>query len=195
MTIYGRLCQSTSRERERESTQVILKTTLLKFLNLDSSYWIKFPIKQFFNITRGKRIVFNEDYFEFKDDENIYPVITASTTNNSVGGYYKEFNCPKNSIVSCGDASGMYSTYQEKNCWVVDSSRILKPKFEEFNKYLALFFITILNANQYRYSYGRKANKEDIEKILIPLPVNINNQPDWEYIEEYIKSLPYSKYI
>lgn len=183
------------RERERESTQVVLKTTLLKFLNLDSSYWIKFPIKQFFNITRGKRIVFNEDYFANKDEQNIYPVITATSRNNSVDGYYFAFNCNGNCICCGGEAAGMLSTYQMDKCWVMDRSRILSPKFKEFNKYLAMFFITLINTNQYRFSYGRSANPIDIEKILIPLPVNINNQPDWEYIEEYIKSLPYSKYI
>ncbi|ASJ88968.1 MAG: type I restriction-modification system, DNA specificity (S) subunit [Candidatus Malacoplasma girerdii] len=183
------------RERERESTQVVLKTTLLKFLNLDSSYWIKFPIKQFFNVTRGKRIVFNEDYFANKDEQNIYPVITATSRNNSVDGYYFTFNCNGNCICCGGEAAGMLSTYQMDKCWVMDRSRILSPKFKEFNKYLAMFFITLINTNQYRFSYGRSANPIDIEKILIPLPVNINNQPDWEYIEEYIKSLPYSKYI
>lgn len=115
--------------------------------------------------------------------------------NNGIDGYYKKFNCKKNVICSGGDASGMYSTYQKENCWVLDSSRILEPKFENFNKYIAFFFITLFNKNMIKFSYGQKANPKKIENIIIKLPVDNKGNPDWEYMENYIKSLPYSKYL
>ena len=60
------------------------------------------------------------------------------------------------------------------------------------NKYIALFLTTILNLEQYRYNYGRKCSQTRMKEISIKLPAK-NNQPDWQFMEDYIKSLPYSK--
>jgi len=65
------------------------------------------------------------------------------------------------------------------------------PKFE-MNSYTALFLQTIINLEQFRYSYGRKFNQTRIKSTKIKLPVNAQNQPDWQFMEDYIKSLPYS---
>ena len=35
--------------------------------------------------------------------------------------------------------------------------------------------------------------KDIIAKEIIKLPVDTNGNPDWQYMEKYIKSLPYSK--
>lgn len=69
-------------------------------------------------------------------------------------------------------------------------SVLQKVKFE-MNAYIALFLQTIINLEQFRYSYGRKFNQDRIRKTKIKLPFK-NNKPDWNFMEEYIKSLPYS---
>ncbi len=46
--------------------------------------------------------------------------------------------------------------------------------------------------DKYRWSYGRKPH--DVNKFgksIIKLPVDSNNDPDWVFMENYIKSLPY----
>ena len=152
-------------------------------------------MKDLFIIKRGKRIVRDEDYkTEIIDDFKI-PVITPTTNNNSIDGFYNESNSGGNVLVCGGEALGMFTTYQKKPIWVMDRSRILKCKYEKFNEFIALFFIPILNCNMYRFSYGRSANPNHIENLIIKLPADSNGQPDWEYMENYIKSLPYSKYI
>lgn len=137
-----------------------------------------------FEISRGKRIVRNIDYFENKQNDFIFPVITATKENNSIDGYYNQFNCEGNVICCGGEASGMYSTYQESKCWVMDRSRILKPKFQ-MTKKIALFLVSILNLNQYKFSYGRSANPTDIEEIEVIIPFK-NNQIDIKYIEDFM---------
>jgi hypothetical protein len=62
------------------------------------------------------------------------------------------------------------------------------------NKYVALFISTIINAEQYRYNYGRKCSQERMRKSHIKLPSK-NGIPDFEFMESYIKSLPYSSSI
>ena len=151
-------------------------------------------ISDLFEVTRGKRIVKNKDYFDTKNDNYIFPVITSRTTNNSIDGFYNKYNCDGQYIVCGGEASGMYSTFHSGKFWVMDRSRILKPKFI-LNKYRTFYFIPLLNANMDKFSYGLSANPDKIENINILIPVDKNNNIDFNYIEEYIKSLPYSKYL
>lgn len=52
----------------------------------------------------------------------------------------------------------------------------------------------LLEMEQYRYSYGRKFNQTRIRNTEIKLPFK-NGNVDWDWIENYIKGLKYSKYI
>ena len=52
-------------------------------------------------------------------------------------------------------------------------------------------YCTILNNEQFKYSYGRAFLMDRIKDTIIKLPVNENDNPDWNYMENYIKSLPY----
>lgn len=63
------------------------------------------------------------------------------------------------------------------------------------NKFLAFFLIPILNLESELYSYGGR--KWTVEKQLketrIKLPVEEESgQPDYIFMEDYIKSLPFS---
>ena len=181
-------------EREREIAEIAepKKLTEKNILNLDN--WKLFSIGQLFTITRGKRIVREQDYEKNIVENFKIPVITTTTVNNGIDGYYIKSNSKGNVLITCGEASGMFTTYQKNPVWALDTVRILDPKFK-FNKNIALFLIPILNANMFRFSYGRKAKPSHVRSIKIKLPVDKNGNPDWEYMENYIKSLPYSKYI
>ncbi|WCR56079.1 MAG: hypothetical protein PG979_000136 [Rickettsia asembonensis] len=50
-----------------------------------------------------------------------------------------------------------------------------------------MFIVTILDLERYRYSFGKKYGKN-----IIKLPATSQGTPDWEFMENYIKSLPYS---
>ena len=54
-----------------------------------------------------------------------------------------------------------------------------------------MFICTILNQEVFRYSYGRARIINLIKLEKITLPANSQNEPDWEYMEKYIKLLPY----
>lgn len=63
------------------------------------------------------------------------------------------------------------------------------------NKYIAMFIITILKANKYRFGYGRKWTMDKMKKTVIKLPSKEDGMPDFIFMENYIKSLPYSDRI
>lgn len=181
-------------------------------LLLNTIQWKEFSINKLFEIKRGDRIVRNEDYFDRKDETNVYPVITTTMLNNGVDGFYNEKNCDGNCLISCGEASGMYTTYQANPCWALDTVRIYKPIGFNMNKYIALFLSTELTYNMYRFSYGRKAKPSNMYSLDLRLPVKYNSTgnlivdkthqysdkgyiPDWQFMENYIKSLPYGDRI
>lgn len=63
------------------------------------------------------------------------------------------------------------------------------------NKYIAMFLITVIKANRYRFGYGRKWTMEKMKETVIKLPSQEDGTPDFTYMEKYIKSLPYSDRI
>ena len=97
----------------------------------------------------------------------------------------------------------------EKNCivystfgtafWVENeftmSDEIYAFYNDNLNKYNALFITTIMKQNQYKFRFGRKAFYNKFKNETIKLPITPAGNPDWEYMESYIKSLPYSDLI
>lgn len=122
-----------------------------------------------------------------------YPYITTRATNNGIDGFY-DYHTEKGNVLIIDSATIGHTTYQESDFSASDHTEKLIPICSEnFNKYIALFFKTILNKEQYRYGYGRKFNQTRIKETIIKLPIKDKDQPDWKFMEDYIKSLPYSK--
>jgi hypothetical protein len=55
--------------------------------------------------------------------------------------------------------------------------------------------IAVIRHETYRFNYGRKWNKRRMEESLIKLPAASDGQPDWQFMEDYIKGLPYSSVL
>jgi hypothetical protein len=84
------------------------------------------------------------------------------------------------------------SFYQPKPFWASDDVNVLYPKFR-FNKYIAMFLIPLIKGEKYRFNYGRKWESSRMKESIIRLPVNNLGNVDVDFMENYIKSLPYSK--
>lgn len=55
--------------------------------------------------------------------------------------------------------------------------------------------VSLLNMERFRYSYGRAYVMNLISDTVIKLPADSDGAPDWNFMENYIKSLPYSDRI
>lgn len=87
--------------------------------------------------------------------------------------------------------------YQPKPFWATDDVNVLYFREENgvaFNKYIALFVCAVLRQEKYRYSYGRKWVLESMKSTVIKLPEK-SGKPNWSYMEDYMKSLPYGDRI
>ncbi len=163
-------------------------------LAIDKSSWEDFPITQLFSTSRGKMGSVTDC-----DDGNI-PLVTAYTQNNGVSNYiscdkeyFSDGNCL--TVANTGQGSVFRTFYQPSKFIPSNNVTCLTAKEFIMNKYIGLFIATLCWLEIPRYSYGRIVNNMRLEQTILKLPVKKNEKgksvPDWGYMEDYIKSLPY----
>lgn len=154
---------------------------------LNVLYWKEFELSKLFKITGSKTTPIAE---LLEHGSGNYPFVTTQASNNATEGFYDYFT-EEGNILTIDSAVLGYCSYQPFNFSASDHVEKLIPKFQ-MNKYIALFLTTVLNKEQYRYNYGRKASQNRLKQRSIKLPTNIQGLPNWQFMEDYIKSLPYS---
>jgi len=157
-----------------------------KKIKLEINKWENFELKELFKIQGSKTtpLLELEEYGNGK-----YPYVTTQATNNGIDGFF-DFYSEDGNVLTADSAVLGYCSYQALSFSASDHVEKLTPKFK-MNKYIAMFLTTILNLEQYRYNYGRKCSQDRMKKISIKLPSK-NGNPDFDYMENYIKSLSYS---
>lgn len=170
--------------------EIILKKE--KERNLSERKWNWFLYNNLFDIETGIGPLVKPEEVGNGDT----PFISTTESDNGISYFYKQQNPAhqKNCITVSNDGSVGEAFYQDADFSASYKVNVLKPKFE-LNKYIAMFLITILRKEKYRYSYARKWGIERMRNTKIKLPVDALGNPDWKFMEEYIKSLPYSAEI
>ena len=82
--------------------------------------------------------------------------------------------------------------YQDEPFITGDHMVVIRAEW--LNIYTGLFVVTLLNKERYRYNYGRAYVMDKIKNTVLELPAKKKVDgyvPDWELIENYMKSLPY----
>lgn len=165
------------------------KGILKKQFDLNTKNWKSFQLYKMFDITGSQ----TTPLLELKEyGEGKYPYVTTQATNNGVEGFYN-FYSEEGDVLTVDSAVLGYCSFQSLSFSASDHCEKLIPKFS-MNKYIALFLVAIMNLEQYRYNYGRKCSQTRMKEISVKLPAK-NGQPDFEFMENYIKSLPYSSSI
>ena len=153
-----------------------------KRIKLKTKEWKKFLYSNVFKIKRGKRLI------KIDRISGSVPYFSASQFNNGCTDFIDNpIFIERDAIIysSFGDAF-----YVEGKFTASDEISIFKNK--NLNVYNGLFVSTIISQNKYRYSFGRKAFKKQFENDAFLLPVDKNGDPNWQFMEDYIKSLPCS---
>ena len=162
-----------------------------KNVKLDLSDWKEFELSNLFEVSGSKTTPLYD--LETMYGQGKYPYITTRATNNGVAGFYDHQTENGNVLVADSAVVG-YVSYQSEDFTASDHVEILKPKFE-LNKYIALFIRTVIMKGSYKYAYGRKFNQDRIKTTKLLLPATVDDAPDWQFMEDYIKSLPYADNI
>lgn len=179
-----------------ESYMAILETKVAESLTLlqaakdaekkkvDTREWNSFAIGALFNIVKGKRLT----KAEMKSGET--PFIGSSALNNGctamIGNDKNQH--PENTITVCYNGSVGETFYQDRPYIASDDVNVLYPKFT-MNRQIALFIVPLIKGVSSRYDYIDKWKKEAMEADKIYLPVDKTGQPDWAYMEEYMRKV------
>ena len=173
--------------KEVLETPIQIKKSIEIFVN----NWRYFDLIELFHITGSKSFT-KKQMTEYGEGQ--YPYVVTSSENNGVQGFYNHFTEQAN-VLTIDSATIGSCFYQPLKFSASDHVEKLIPQFD-MNVYTAIFLKTIIEFEKFRYGYGRKFAQMRIKQTKIKLPVKHNSErdyePDWQFMEDYIKSLPYS---
>ncbi len=123
-------------------------------------------------------------------EDGLIPYVGATNRNNGTMRYVKaseKLITKGNCIVFICDGQGSvgYSIYKAEDFIGSTTLKVGRNKF--LNYYNAQFIIGALDKNRCIYSYGYKRTEPRLKNETIYLPVNSKNEPDYKFMEEYIK--------
>lgn len=150
---------------------------------LKTDNWKSFLLSDLFYIEGSKTtpLLELEEY-----GEGEYPFVTTQATDNGVDGFFNYWT-EEGGVLVIDSAVLGYCTYQRFNFSASDHVEKLIPRFK-MGKNIALFLVAILNKEQYRYNYGRKASQERLKTCSIKLPSTKSGEPDWLFMGSFIST-------
>jgi hypothetical protein len=164
----------------------------------DSIKWKVFIVKDIFSISTGASIPQRDMKFG-----NI-PRITAAENKNGISGWFKEpkkidnYRKNKNFISVSFLGSVFYHPYESSLDMKIHA---LVPLRKTLNKYTGNFIVIMLKQSIAKVFYGNQLSSSDLPNKKILLPVNNKSQPNWDFMERYMKNIEqkliekYQKYI
>ena len=153
----------------------------LRFNNIN---WGIFEIGKIFNIENCKC----SKVSSLKDGS--IPYVGATNKNNGVVRFVEydpdlitEGNCI--AFICDGEGSLGFSVYKSEKFIGSTTVKVGRNKF--LNKYNGLFISNISDRAREYYNYGYKRNTKNLKREKIVLPVTRSNEPDWRFMEDFIK--------
>ena len=151
--------------------------------------WKSYSLNSLFKINKGKRLTVADMV------PGTTPYIGAINGNNGVSaliGQRPIHDAHTITVNYNGSVGEAY--YQPTAFWATDDANVLYPRFK-LTPSIAMFIIAVIRHETYRFNYGRKWNKRRMEESVIKLPAAAGGKPNWRFMEDYIKSLPYSSVL
>lgn len=176
--------------------------------------WKEFKISDIFTVKYGINLELSACIETDRNDPDSVNFVARCAENNGVSSHVKKMDniVPQRSgLISVAGGGSVLSTfyqdepfYSGRDLYTLDAKTDLSPASK-------IFIITVIEQNKYKYSYGRQANKT-LSRLIICLPIRRNPNgtpyiddtrtfsqygfvPDWKFMEDYIRSLPYGDRI
>ena len=156
---------------------------------MDTREWREYKFKDIFTIKKGKELVGD-------NEDGKTPLISSTESNNGFCAFISNGNLlfDGNKITVASNGSVGSAFYQQQDFYTTTDVNILTLKNHQLNKYIALFFCSIIEFEKYKFGYGRKWNLDKMLNSTFSLPTTPDNQPDWQFMEDFIKKI-YNKII
>lgn len=160
-----------------------------KVESIEKKEWKEFFLNEIFpEIQRGKRL---------KKDDHIkgqMPYVSSSALNNGIDGFVSNDKSVRifSNCLSLANSGSVGATFYQPFKYVA-SDHVTKLENIKYNEFIYLFISTIAKRLSEKYSFNREINDQRIKREKIVLPIDENEQPDYDYMENYIKKIEYEK--
>lgn len=156
---------------------------------LNEKEWKEFSINNIFiDIQRGKRLK--------KDNHKIgkIPYVSSTAMNNGVDCFVGNKDSVRvfSDCITIANSGSVGASFYQPFSFVA-SDHVTKLHNPNFNRYVYLFISQATKRFGEKYSFNREINDDRIKREKILLPINSKNEPDYEYMENYIKKIEFEK--
>ena len=153
-------------------------------MKLSDRKWDKFFIKRICDVCSGR------DIYDAERIEGSIPYITSGSVNNGVKYFISNINdtLEENAISVNRNGSVGYAFYHKYKALYSNDCRKLKLK-EYNNEYVSIFITQQIMLQKEKYNYGYKMGTGRLQKQYIMLPIDDKGNPDFEFMEQYVKKI------
>jgi hypothetical protein len=156
--------------------------------SLEKKEWKEFFLHDIFTaIQRGKRLK------EEKHIKGKMPYIASSAYRNGVNNFVsnKERVRIFTRSLTLANSGSVGSCFYQPYTYVA-SDHVTKLENPKLNKSIMLFMSTVIARIGEKYSYNREISDERIKREKILLPVNESQEPDYIYMDNFMKRIEYT---
>ncbi len=149
--------------------------------------WGVFFIEEVAEINSGK------DIYQAKRINGDTPYVSSTAQNNGIGYFVGNTNSTleANCLSVNRNGSVGYSFYHSYPALFSNDCRKLRLKYP--SKHIGIFISQQISRQRKKYGYGYKMGTARLKRQKILLPIKENNEPDYEYMENYMKRLELEK--
>lgn len=151
---------------------------------IDVSEWGAFRVGDYFQGIRG----ISRKMQELNKGQT--PIIAAARYNQGIPGFYDVPSEYENAITISCNGVGCSSTYYHDYPFAITGDAIVLENIGNVPISALHFIVSVHDAYFTRkYSYTDKCSANKAEAEMVALPATSDGQPDWQYMEDYMKSI------
>lgn len=154
--------------------------------SLKDTKWEYFNVNELFNVEASK------DNVLLEYDPGKTPYVSSTEYNNGITEYVNSRPTNKSGTLTINRGGSVGEVFFQEYDYIatpVDVRILSKKDGSKFTRAIGLFLSVILTNEKFRFNFSRKMGTDRIKKLRIKLPAK-NKMPDWEFMENYIRSLP-----
>lgn len=174
---------------------------LQKKVDIQNKEWNDFKLEDIFtNMQQGKSKGLNHLKVDYSINKDNVSYLGATNRNNGVLSFVDSVN-EKNKIqkgnciafIRNGEGSMGYSIYKQED--FISTSDITIGYNNYLDRYVGTFITTIADRVRGKYSFNYKRSDTRLKKETISLPINSKNEPDYEFMHDYMLYLEQKKIL
>lgn len=114
--------------------------------------------------------------------------IARTAENNGFSGYVNvdTSKIVKGNCLSCSK-EGRYAFYQERP--FAGGVGVYQLRNNKITELSGLYLASVLNTHAEEYNYANTRSLDRLQNEDIQLPVTLSGEPDWQYMEDYMREI------